>query len=68
MRTRHLLAKTFCYQRQLRWDSQDNIEPLISLVELKTLQSELRHRPPVELQRAAHDLGINLAEVGLHAC
>lgn len=68
MRTRNLLAKTFCYQRQLAWDTRDGLKPLVSPVELKTLQSELRHRPTIELQRAAQELGLNLAEVGFHAC
>lgn len=66
--TRNLLAKTFTWQRQSRWGLTEGFGPMISLVGLKTLQSELRHRPPIELQQAAHDLGIHLSEVGLHQC
>jgi len=66
MRTRHLMAKLFCYRRQFAWDTQDDLTPLISLTTVKTLHSELKHRPPSELQRAAHDLGIDLAQAGLH--
>lgn len=66
--TRRLLAKTFCYERQTRWDNHDGLLPLVHPVELKTLQERCRHRPPSELHQAALELGINLAQVGLHEC
>lgn len=68
MCTRNLVAKAFCYRRQLLWDLQDGRTPIINPATIETLQIAVRNRPPLELQRAAHDLGINLAEVGLHEC
>jgi hypothetical protein len=66
--TRRLLAKAFCYNRQTRWDNHDGLPLLISPTELKTLQERCRHRPAVELQQAAQELGIDLSQVGLHEC
>ena len=68
MRTRNLMAKAFCWQRQARWGLKEGFGPIISPVELKTLQSELRHRPPAELQQAAAQLGIDLAGLKLYEC
>jgi hypothetical protein len=68
MRTRNLMAKVFCYRRELTWASQDKREPRISLTTVKTLRSELQHSNPIELQRAAHDLGINLVRLKLYEC
>jgi hypothetical protein len=58
--TRNLLAKTYCYTRQIAWDAQDGLTPLINPITVKTLHSELRHRPPAELMQAAQELGITL--------
>jgi hypothetical protein len=66
--TRNLLRKTFCYQQQQRWGLQEGFGPLIKSVELKVLQSTLRHRPQTELMQAASELGIALSQAGLHAC
>jgi hypothetical protein len=68
MRTRNLMAKVLCYQRQACWGFNEGFGPLISPVELKTLQSTLQHRPPLELQQAAAQLGVCLEQVGLHEC
>jgi hypothetical protein len=65
MRTRNLLAKTFCYQRQLAWGLQEGFGPLINPTIVQCLQSELRHRPPAELERAANDLGIRLDSINV---
>jgi hypothetical protein len=67
-RTRNLLAKVFCFERQTHWDSIDGLPLLINPITLKTLQSELLHRPPIELQQAEQELGIDLVLAGLHAC
>lgn len=66
--TRNLLAKTFCFARDARWAFIDNREPFVPTAELKTLQKRCRHRPIIELQQAAQELCINLAQVGLHEC
>jgi hypothetical protein len=58
--TRNLLAKTFCFQRQTRWDNHDGLPLLISPTHLKTLRERCRHRPPSELMQAAQELGITL--------
>jgi hypothetical protein len=64
--TRNLLAKTFCFTRQLRWDAADGLEPLINPKAVKTLHSELQHRPPLEVERASKELGITLVQA--HEC
>lgn len=68
MSTQHLMAKVFCYRRQLAWDSHDGLAPLVSPITVKTLHSELKHRQPSELQQAAQELGIDLAGLKLHEC
>jgi len=68
MRTRHLMAKVFCHRRSRLWDMQDNIEPTITRTALSSLLVKLSHQPPAEVHQAAKELGINLVEVGLHAC
>lgn len=64
--TRNLLAKTFCWQRQTRWDRQDGLAPLIRPADLKVLRERCLHRPLTELQQAAQDLGIDLATLQQH--
>lgn len=68
MHTRNLLRKAFCYNRQLVWDRQDNHEPIVSRAALGSLLVKLSHQPPAEVLKAAKELGINLVEVGIHAC
>jgi hypothetical protein len=68
MSTRNLVAKAYCYRRQRIWDMQDDREPIVSKTTIKGLQVALLKQPHTELQRAAQELGINLAEVGLHEC
>jgi hypothetical protein len=65
--TRNLLRKTVCYQQQQRWGLHEGFGPLISLAELKVLQSTLRHRPQAELMQAASELGITLSQAAFHA-
>jgi hypothetical protein len=60
MLTRNLLAKTFCYQRQRAWDTQDGLESFISSGTITRLQAELHKRPIAELMQAAKELGITL--------
>ena len=58
--THHLLAKTFCYQRQLRWDLQDGITPRISSDTIARLHEELQNRPRAEILQAAQELNIQV--------
>ena len=66
--TLNLLRKTLCYQQQTRWGMAEGFGPLITLLDVKTLHSELRHRPPSELQIAAARLGVDLVRLRLHEC
>jgi hypothetical protein len=68
MRTRNLVAKAYCYRRQVAWDMQDNREPIVSKTTITALQAALLAQPPAEVMKAAQELGITLAEVGFHVC
>jgi hypothetical protein len=56
--TRNLLAKTFCFKRQSRWDAEDGLDSFISSGTIEHLEAQLHKRPIAEVSRAAKELGI----------
>jgi len=50
-RTERLAAKLFCYTRQRRWDTLDQLPPIISCEEIAALADKLRKADPEQLQR-----------------
>ena len=68
MTTRNLVAKAFCFSREIIWAHADHREPRINPNTIGELKAELQKRPNIEVHQAAQELGINLAQVGLHVC
>jgi hypothetical protein len=47
--TERLAAKLFCYTRQRRWDTLDQLPPIISSEEITALADKLRKADPKQL-------------------
>ncbi len=59
--TKALLAKSFCWNRELVWSIKDDRPPRINPDEVSRLLEDLNKRPIAEIQRAAMELGINVS-------